>query len=139
LPSGSPTEDVEQIGLFELLEMQRCMWPELSLAYHVPNGGKRGKAEAGRLKAMGVKAGVPDVALPVPRRGYAGMYVEMKRTNGRDSDVRGNQKRWATDLREQGYYVVTAFGAVQAWEFIRWYIMGARTITIGVDDTGRMP
>ena len=29
--------------------------------HHIPNGGKRGKAEAARLKAMGVKPGVSDI------------------------------------------------------------------------------
>ena len=27
---------------------------------------------------MGVKAGVPDLCLPVPMNGYAGLYIEMK-------------------------------------------------------------
>lgn len=30
---------------------------------HVPNGGKRSKAQAGRFKAMGVKAGVYDLLI----------------------------------------------------------------------------
>lgn len=29
--------------------------------FHPPNGGSRSKAEAGAFKAMGVKAGVPDI------------------------------------------------------------------------------
>ena len=39
-------------------------FPELDLLHHIPNGGKRGKAEAGRFRAMGVKSGVPDIFLP---------------------------------------------------------------------------
>jgi len=31
--------------------------------WHVPNGGSRNKAEAARLKRMGVRAGVPDLTL----------------------------------------------------------------------------
>jgi hypothetical protein len=30
---------------------------------HVPNGGRRSKAEAGAFKAMGVRAGVPDLLI----------------------------------------------------------------------------
>lgn len=37
--------------------------PEDAVWFHVPNGGARTKAEAGIFKAMGVKAGVPDVLI----------------------------------------------------------------------------
>lgn len=60
-----PTEDVEQMCLFRWADAQSGKYPELSLMYHIPNGGKRGKAEAGRFRAMGVKSGVPDIFLPV--------------------------------------------------------------------------
>lgn len=43
-----PTEDVEQVQLFRWAEWQACKYPVLEMLYHVPNGGKRGKAEAGR-------------------------------------------------------------------------------------------
>ena len=52
--------------------------PELNLLYHVPNGGSRNEIEAANLKRQGVKAGVPDLALPVARKGYHGLYIEMK-------------------------------------------------------------
>lgn len=51
-----PTEDVEQMCLFRWADAQSGKYPELSLMYHIPNGGKRGKAEAGRFRAMGVKS-----------------------------------------------------------------------------------
>lgn len=35
--------------------------PELELLHHCPNGGSRNKAEAVKLKQMGVKAGIPDL------------------------------------------------------------------------------
>lgn len=51
-------------------DLQRLVMAVLSaelvadaIAFHVPNGGKRGKAEAGRLKAMGTLAGVPDILI----------------------------------------------------------------------------
>ena len=59
-----PTEDTEQMCLFRWADAQSGKYPELSLMYHIPNGGKRGKAEAGRFRAMGVKSGVPDIFLP---------------------------------------------------------------------------
>ena len=53
------------------------------LYYHPANGGARSKAEAGILKAMGVRAGVPDLAF-VLRDGRAA-FIEMKAPTGRQT------------------------------------------------------
>lgn len=71
-------EDTEQMGVIDWANWNTGRFPELKLLFHVPNGGKRNAAEAARFKAMGVKAGVPDLCLPVARGGYAGLYIEMK-------------------------------------------------------------
>ena len=63
-----PTEGVEQATLFSWASMRTYWHPELNLMFHIPNGGKRSKAEAGRFRAEGVKSGVPDICLPVARR-----------------------------------------------------------------------
>lgn len=62
-----PTEAEEQATLFSWAAMKRGKYPELDLLFHIPNGGSRGKAEAARFKAEGVKPGVPDLFLPVAR------------------------------------------------------------------------
>ena len=59
-----------------------------SYLYHIPNGGYRSAAEAGRFKAMGVRAGMHDLhfLFPIftaspryPRPGYVpGLYIEVK-------------------------------------------------------------
>lgn len=51
-------EGEEQAALFRWAQFQSGKYPELDLMFHIPNGGKRGKAEAARFKAEGVKAGV---------------------------------------------------------------------------------
>jgi len=71
-------ESDHQIALFQWVSYQLKRYPELELLYHIPNGGYRYKTTARRLKAEGVKAGVPDICLPVPRGGYHGLYIEMK-------------------------------------------------------------
>lgn len=35
--------------------------------FAIPNGGSRNKAEAAKLKAEGVSAGVPDLFIPIPK------------------------------------------------------------------------
>ena len=77
-----PLEAEEQAALFQWAEYQSGKYPELALMYHVPNGGSRNKAEAANLKRQGVKSGVPDVCLPVPRGNSHGAYIELKRIKG---------------------------------------------------------
>ena len=63
--SPVPSESVEQSRLFQWARMQQGRWPELRLLYHIPNGGSRHRLEAIHLKQQGVRAGVPDLCLPV--------------------------------------------------------------------------
>lgn len=81
--------------------------PLAGLCYAVPNGGKRDPATAARLKAEGVKAGVPDVVYPVPRSRYASLYMELKVKDGRASDA---QEWWHAQLRACGHAVAVCWG-----------------------------
>lgn len=116
-----PTESVEQQSLFRWAFYERSRFPELALLYHVPNGGHRSKAEAGRFRAEGVKAGVPDLCLPVARGDYHGLYIELKRQKG--GRISENQKRWLAALQEQGYFVAVCFGWEEAANVIEKYLI----------------
>jgi hypothetical protein len=114
---GAPSELSEQCALFDWAERLQGRLPELAWLFHVPNGGARAKQtrrgkggqvvtfspEAQRLKASGVKPGVPDVFLLEPRGGYAGLVIEMKAEEGR---VRPEQRAWLERLAEQHYKVL---------------------------------
>lgn len=78
------TEDQEQRALIDwwALACRTYKLPEFAL-YAVPNGGWRHPATAARLKGQGVRAGVPDLFLAVPRGTFHGLYIEMKRTDGK--------------------------------------------------------
>ena len=117
-----PTEDVEQQCLMRWAEYQSGKYPQLALLYHIPNGGKRGKAEAGRFRAMGVKSGVPDLCLPVPAGKWHGLYIELKRQAG--GRVEGNQEKWIQCLLAQGYAVEVARGWEAAQKIILDYLDG---------------
>lgn len=91
-----------QIAFFEWAKWQKGRYPELRLMHHIPNGGKRSKAEAAIFKAMGVKRGVPDVFLPVPRGIYHGLYIEFKSDSGTPTS---DQKEFLKSLQEAGYFV----------------------------------
>lgn len=115
-----PTEEAEQIMLFNWASMRSYSIPELALMYHIPNGGYRSKAEAARFKAAGVRAGVPDIFLPVALGGKHGLYVELKRLKG--GTVSPNQTEWITKLREQGYRAEVCCGWLEAKELIEAYL-----------------
>lgn len=118
--NNTPTEDIEQTQLFTWAQYASGKYPELALMYHIPNGGKRSKAEAVRFKAQGVKAGVPDVCLPVARGKYHGLYIELKRVKG--GRVSAAQEEYIEALRKQGYKVTVCFGMEQARDVIVEYL-----------------
>ena len=114
-----PTEGVEQATLFSWAQMRTYWYPELTLMFHIPNGGKRSKAEAGRFRAEGVKSGVPDLCLPVPRGQYHGLYIEMKTESGHTSD---EQEWWGERLQAQGYVWRVCHGWQAAVAVLEWYL-----------------
>lgn len=72
----------------------RLQFPEYALNLtSVPNGGLRGKREAGILKAEGMTAGSADLLLLVPRGGYGALGIEFKTTE-KSSRQSPAQKRW---------------------------------------------
>lgn len=120
--NNTPSEDVEQTQLFTWAAYASGKYPELALMHHIPNGGKRGKAEAARFKAQGVKAGVPDIFLPCARGQYHGLYIELKRVKG--GRVSASQEEFIKSLRLQGYRVEVCFGMEQAQKVIVEYLEG---------------
>ena len=113
-------ESEEQILLFNWIAYARCTVPELDLLYHIPNGGSRNKLEAANLKRQGVRAGVPDLCLPVARRGYHGLYIELKAGKNKPQD---SQLEWLAKLSEQGYKVAVCYGWERAKEELLTYLI----------------
>lgn len=114
-------EDTEQIHLFDWAAMQSGKYPELLSLFHIPNGGKRDAREAARFKRMGVRAGVPDMFLPVPRGKYHGLFIELKAKGGK---VSKNQTEWLKILAESGYAACVCFGFDEARRDIINYLEG---------------
>ena len=112
-------EENEQITVFKWAAMQQKVYPELALLHHVPNGGQRNKVTAARLKAAGVKSGVPDICLPVPKDEFHGLYIELKYGKNKPSE---NQKKWIEQLNKQGYKAKVCYGAEEAIAVIKEYL-----------------
>lgn len=114
-----PSEHGEQVVVIEWALTRQAAYPELWLLYAIPNGGQRAKGVAGKLKAEGVKAGVPDLCLPVPRGKYAALYIEMKNQKGRVAD---KQAAWHDALRAHGNCVEICYGAAEAVRALEVYL-----------------
>ena len=113
-------EGQEQAAL--MVELQLRYPAAHKLIYHVPNGGHRVKAVAAKLKGQGVKAGVPDLVLPMARGGYFGLYIEFKATPPHDAVVAPSQRDWVLALVEQGYKAVVCRGMSAAMAVIDDYL-----------------
>lgn len=113
------SEENEQIALFRWAEFAMQQYPELSLMYHVPNEGKRSKVTGAKLKAAGLKAGVPDICLPVARGVHIGLYIEMKVGNNKPTE---NQKKWLDALKREGHFTAVCYSWEQAKGVIEDYL-----------------
>ena len=112
-------EAADQEAIFRWAELNKNKYPELALLYHIPNGGSRNKIEAANLKRQGVKAGVPDICLPVPRGEYHGLYIELKHGKNKLSNL---QREWLGWLNQQGHLALCAYGWEDTIKVIQKYL-----------------
>lgn len=123
------SEHAEQATVIDWACLMESSYPELALLHAIPNGAKvpykrigKGKTfspEGVKLKREGLKRGVPDLSLPVPRHGYHGLYIEMKYGDNKPTE---HQEWWLDRLTEQGFLAVACWGADEAIETICEYL-----------------
>lgn len=101
-------------------------YPELALIFAIPNGAVAGPgryATVNWMKSLGMRNGVPDIFLPVPRYfGDAvipGLFLELK---SRDGVVAPEQTWWIERLRERGYRVEICYSDKEAIKAIKQYL-----------------
>lgn len=105
--------------------------PELALLFAIHNQGHGDRIRGAQAKAEGVKPGVPDIMLPVPRLSpsapplrsmvnLAGLFIELKKT--KLGVVSNEQIAWAKLLIAQGYGVSICKGWIEAANVISLYL-----------------
>lgn len=119
-----PSEHAEQCAVIAWADLQAYDNEHKigAFLFAIPNGGSRHKIEAKRLKLEGVRAGVPDLMLAVPRDGKSGLFIEMKRAKKSLSKVSDAQKDWHKRLTFAGYAVAVCYGADEAIKTIKAYL-----------------
>lgn len=115
------TENQEQMTLYKWSQQPsvRRQYPELKLMFHIPNERHCDPQQGKNLKRMGVRSGVPDLFLPVPRGRYHGLWIEMKTETGHTSDT---QEWWGEQLAAQGYFWEVCNGWQSAAVVLEWYM-----------------
>jgi hypothetical protein len=109
-----------QCAICDYLDIRRiCYWA-------VPNGGKRSKSEASRLKSEGVRPGVPDITI-VHEGQYYGLEVKRPKTIASINIPKGrlskNQKEMIEKIEEHGGEVKVVYSVQDTIEaFIDWGI-----------------
>lgn len=125
-----PSEHWEQaqvVAYCDNLYVQR-KYPELALLFSVPNGGyelagdpQRRAAAVAKLRAEGLRVGFPDLILPVARRGYGLLAIEMKSTR-KGAAPTPEQAAWGDRLRAAGHRAVVCYGHKEAIKEIETYL-----------------
>lgn len=120
------SEHDEQAAFVRWAALSAGRLPALRLLFAVPNGGHRRKSVAGRMKAEGVRAGVPDLCLPALLPGpdgvtYGALWIEMKTQTGTLSAA---QLGWARALVSAGHAWAMCRGFDEAREAVLTYLDG---------------
>jgi hypothetical protein len=123
-----PLEWQEQAAFVQWMEAAH---PDVPF-FAVPNGGlrpwktsakgQRYSPGAQKLRAMGVKRGVPDLVICHPCGRYHGAYLEFKRRNARPSGTDPDQVVWLELLAAKGYFTQVVAGFDRARETMEKYL-----------------
>ena len=108
--AASGTEHGHQAAIF--CWAQQSGIAELKWLFAGPNGFFGSAAQKGKMKAEGLKLGVPDIWLPVPMDGCYGLVIELK--VGKNKPTK-EQQEWIDYLNNAGYYARVRYG----WESAR--------------------
>lgn len=114
--------------LFQWAYIAASQHPDLGFLFAIPNaGGYTGgyRSNIARVRSMlqeGVKPGIPDIFCAVPHNGFSGLFIELKRRDGRPSDVSAEQSSWLIALEMKGYCVSVCFGADDAIATVKAYL-----------------
>lgn len=120
------TERAEQVAVFQWIDASIGKYPALKNAFHPANGGKRHIGVARKMKAEGVRRGVPDIILLYPTHIFNGLAIEMK--------IKGNyptkeQKEWMERLKVANYKVALCYSADEAIAVLINYLWDVNRIT----------
>ena len=132
------SESGHQKALFCWAAMNIATYPQLKWLYAVPNGFFSTPGQKAKMKAEGLRDGVPDICLAVPKwsNHYHGLYmwseiafnalyIELKiekRRNQKNGGCSKEQLEWLDYLHHAGYKAMVCYGWEEAREAIKEYL-----------------
>ena len=106
----------EQIDQINLMNWIKHNYPEIAEdTYHFANERKCTIQQGALLKRMGVKRGVSDIFIPIPRKGKSGLWIELKVGKGQPTK---EQKEFLARMIVNGFEAVCVWGWEAAKEII---------------------
>lgn len=109
-------EEIEQINLISWTSTKPDLW---AYVIHIANQRQCTQIQGRKLKRMGVKKGVPDLFIAIPRNGCHGLWIELKAGSNRTTT---EQNEFIDLLNKQGYKAVIAYGYKEARQVIEEYM-----------------
>lgn len=110
---ATKTEAGEQRAVIEY-----CDYAGIEIV-HVANEGKRSARYGAELRRLGLRKGFPDLFIPKARKGFHGLFLELKRDP--KSRPTQEQKTWIEKLNASGYFAKVCYGADEAIGVIKKY------------------
>ena len=90
------------------------------MIFAVPNGGKRTPKDGARMKYEGVKRGVADIILLIPKKGFASLCIEMKTPKGKQQD---EQKEWQREAEKYHNKYVVCHSLAEFMKEVNTYLL----------------
>jgi hypothetical protein len=123
------TEDSQQMALFcwAALPETLAKYPQVKWMFAIPNGFYSTPGQKAKMKAEGLRSGVPDIFLPVfsysydKMLHYYGLFIEMKVGKNVASE---EQLEWLAYLNEVGYKAIICYSWQEAVTAIKEYLDG---------------
>jgi len=121
-------EKAVQAYVFEWIHNadNQLLIPELASIYAIPNGSHKTKTEQWLHKITGLQPGVPDLHIPIARKGFHSFYIEVKRwkvyEKEKNHGCSENQMIWIDRLRKLGNRVEVMWSVSGIIKSIRDYL-----------------
>lgn len=115
LKSGIISENAIQKAVMQYVNVHPIL---KKCVIHIPNEGKRTLTYGKHLKDMGMRRGVSDLFIAMPRHGFNGAWIELKSHTGILSK---NQRDFLNDMADMNFFTNVSRSVDAALEIIQWY------------------
>jgi hypothetical protein len=121
-PKYKGSEDEFQMKVALYLDLINAVWfhpaNERKTKVYINNKGQRFSPEGNKLRAKGVKSGVPDCMILNGRHGWAGLAIELKVGS---NTLSASQIEFLTKLNGQGWLCFVSWSLEEVVALLEWY------------------